>query len=155
MSTKFNCTTTALSAVLIASFVGTTTSILHAEGIKPDATLLRFPDVSQSHIVFTYANDLWLVPKSGGSAQKVASPHGQVMLPRFSPDGNTIAFVGNYEGGRDLYTLPIDGTNPIETAMRLTYHPINCYRIKSFRMACCRSISYIKICNRSNSRRSC
>ncbi|MBT4529945.1 MAG: hypothetical protein HOC27_01965 [Phycisphaerae bacterium] len=123
MSTKFNCTTTALSAVLIASFVGTTTSILHAEGIKPDATLLRFPDVSQSHIVFTYANDLWLVPKSGGSAQKVASPHGQVMLPRFSPDGNTIAFVGNYEGGRDLYTLPIDGTNPIETAMRLTYHP--------------------------------
>ena len=94
MSTKFNCTTTALSAVLIASFVGTTTSILHAEGIKPDATLLRFPDVSQSHIVFTYANDLWLVPKSGGSAQKVASPHGQVMLPRFSPDGNTLVSVG-------------------------------------------------------------
>jgi len=97
--------------------------MLHAEGIRPDATMLRFPDVSKSHIVFSYANDLWLVPRSGGTAQKIASPPGQVLFPRFSPDGKTIAFMGNYEGGRDLYTLAIDGSNPVETATRLTYHP--------------------------------
>ncbi|MCW3105595.1 MAG: tolB protein precursor, periplasmic protein [Segetibacter sp.] len=37
-----------------------------------DAGLFRFPDVSKTHIVFTYANDLWLVPKDGGTAIKLS-----------------------------------------------------------------------------------
>ncbi len=42
---------------------------------------------------------------------------------RFSlqPDGKTIAFVGNYDGNNDLYTISIDGG----TATRVTYHPSN------------------------------
>ena len=28
-----------------------------------DAGLLRFPDVSQSQIVFTYANDIWIIDR--------------------------------------------------------------------------------------------
>jgi tricorn protease len=41
-----------------------------------DAGLFRFPDVSQTQIVFTYANDLWLIPKEGGTAIKLSSPAG-------------------------------------------------------------------------------
>ena len=33
--------------------------------------------------------------------------------------------------------------------------PINCYYYKSSNMTCCRSISYIKVCNRSSSWSSC
>jgi len=28
-----------------------------------DAGLFRYPDVSETQIVFSYANDLWLVPR--------------------------------------------------------------------------------------------
>lgn len=83
------------------------------------AGMLRYPDVSETHIVFSYANDLWLVPREGGVATPLASPDGQERFPRFSPDGQSIAFVGNYEGNSDLYTIPMQGG----VATRVTYHP--------------------------------
>ena len=82
------------------------------------AGLFRFPDVSQTHIVFTYGNDLWVVPKSGGMAYRLSSPAGVESFPKFSPDGKTIAFTGNYDGNDDVYTLPTFGGVPF----RLTYH---------------------------------
>lgn len=89
-------------------------------GVRPDATMLQFPDVSGDRIVFCYANDLWLVPRSGGVAVKLASPPGRESFPRFSPDGKTIAFIGNYEGNPDIYTIPADGAG---VAKRVTHHP--------------------------------
>lgn len=86
---------------------------------QPPAGMLRFPDVSATRIVFTYANDLWLVPRDGGTAIPLASPPGLELFPRFSPDGGTIAFTGNYEGNRDLYTIPVEGGIPT----RVTHHP--------------------------------
>jgi len=86
---------------------------------RPHAGMLRYPDVSAMQIVFVYANDLWVVPREGGVATPLASPPGAESFPRFSPDGRTIAFVGNYEGNRDLYTMPVEGGIPT----RVTYHP--------------------------------
>src|SRR5258708_13110210 len=83
-----------------------------------DAGLFRFPDVSQNHIVFTYANDLWIVPKDGGNAVKLSSPPGVESFPKFSPDGMNIAFSGNYDGNTDVYLIPTSGGIP----SRLTYH---------------------------------
>ncbi len=83
------------------------------------AGMLRFPDVSDSHIVFSYANDLWLVPRKGGVATPLVSPDGREGFPRFSADGNSIAFVWNYEGNTDIYTIPTVGG----VAERVTYHP--------------------------------
>lgn len=83
-----------------------------------DAALFRYPDVSQTQIVFTYANDLWIVSKEGGRAYKLSSPAGVETFPKFSPDGQAIAFSGNYDGNRDIYILPIAGGEP----KRVTYH---------------------------------
>jgi tricorn protease len=83
-----------------------------------DAGLFRYPDVSKTGIVFTYANDLWLAPKEGGTAIKISSPPGVESFPKFSPDGKTIAYTGNYDGNQDVYVLPVDGGIPT----RLTYH---------------------------------
>ncbi|HEV3224839.1 MAG TPA: PDZ domain-containing protein [Puia sp.] len=83
-----------------------------------DAGLFRYPDVSKTQIVFSYANDLWLVSKDGGDAIKISSPPGVESFPKFSPDGKNIAFTGNYDGNRDVYTLPVTGGVPI----RLTEH---------------------------------
>ncbi len=87
--------------------------------VEPQAGMLRWPALSKTHIVFSYANDLWMVPRAGGMAHPVASPPGQESFPRFSPDGTTIAFVGNYDGNRDLYTIPATGG----VATRVTHHP--------------------------------
>ena len=87
--------------------------------VRPHAGMMRYPDVSRTHIVFSYANDLWLVPREGGTAIPLASPDGQELNPRFSADGKTIAFMGNYEGNLDLYTIPVVGGVPV----RITHHP--------------------------------
>ena len=83
-----------------------------------DAGLFRYPDVSATQIVFSYANDIWILPKEGGSAQKLSSPPGAEIFPKFSPDGQTIAFSGNYDGNLDVYTIPVKGGVPV----RLTEH---------------------------------
>lgn len=83
-----------------------------------DAGLFRYPDVSKTSIVFTYANDLWLVPKEGGTAIKLSSPPGVESFPKFSPDGATVAYTGNYDGNQDVYVVPAGGGVPT----RLTYH---------------------------------
>lgn len=83
-----------------------------------DAGLFRYPDVSKTSIVFTYANDLWMVPKEGGTAIKLSSPPGVESFPKFSPDGATVAYTGNYDGNQDVYVVPVSGGVPT----RLTYH---------------------------------
>jgi tricorn protease len=56
-----------------------------------NAGLFRYPDVSSTQIAFTYANDVWVMPKTGGTATKLSSPAGVEMFPKFSPDGKSIA----------------------------------------------------------------
>ncbi len=89
--------------------------VLHAQ---VDARLLRYPDVSETHLTFAYANAVWVVPKSGGLASRLSSPPGEETFPRFSPDGSRIAFSGNYDGNTDVYVVPAFGGSPV----RLTYH---------------------------------
>ncbi len=85
-----------------------------------NARMLRQPDVSATQIAFVYAGDIWIVPKTGGTAQRLSSPRGEESFPRFSPDGSTIAFSANYDGNTDIYTVPAMGGEPA----RLTYHPM-------------------------------
>lgn len=85
----------------------------------PDARLLRYPDVGHDSIVFLFANDLWIVPRTGGMARPLATGPGPELFPRFSPDSSEVAFMGSYEGGRDLYILPVGGGPP----RRVTHHP--------------------------------
>lgn len=87
--------------------------------VKPTAGMMRYPDVGKTHIVFSYANDLWLVPRSGGVATPLTSPPGLEQNPRFSADSQSLAFVGNYNGTRDLYTIPVTGGVPHQ----MTHNP--------------------------------
>lgn len=82
-----------------------------------EARLMRFPATNGQLIVFTYAGDLYSVPVSGGMARKLTSDIGFEMFSRFSPDGRTIAFTGQYDGNTEVYTIPAEGGVP----KRLTY----------------------------------
>jgi len=83
-----------------------------------DARMFRYPAVSVKDIAFVYAGDIWVVPKSGGTAIRLSSPRGEEMFPRFSPDGASLAFTGNYDGNQDIYVVPTGGGLP----RRVTYH---------------------------------
>ncbi|MCE9620707.1 MAG: PDZ domain-containing protein [Planctomycetes bacterium] len=86
---------------------------------SPPAGMLRYPDLGPNDIVFSFANDLWIVDKNGGVARPLTNAPGTENMPKFSQDGKSIAFVGGYEGNRDIYTIPAGGGQPY----RVTHHP--------------------------------
>ena len=91
------------------------------QGQAEEARLLRFPATNGSDIVFSYAGDLYKVSVRGGEAKRLTSHAGYEMFPRFSPDGKTIAFTGQYDGNTEVYTIPADGGEPL----RVTYTATN------------------------------
>lgn len=80
--------------------------------------LMHNPTVSATTIAFSYAGDLWTVPRSGGRAIRITSSPGVESKPFFSPDGTQIAFTGEYDGNVDVYVMPAEGGAP----KRLTFH---------------------------------
>ncbi len=83
--------------------------------------IFRYPHVSDKEIVFGYANDIWVVSKNGGLSRKLSSPPGPENWPRFSPDGQLIAFTGNYSGNENMYVIQVFGGLP----RQLTYHSMS------------------------------
>src|SRR5690606_27148354 len=86
---------------------------------QEETLLLRNPSVSQSHVAFVYGGDIWIADKSGANARRLTSNPGVELNPIFSPDGQRIAFTGNYDGNTDVYTISIYGGDP----QRVTFHP--------------------------------
>jgi tricorn protease len=81
--------------------------------------LIHRPALSATTIVFSYAGDLWSVPRAGGDARRLTSSPGVETDPQFSPDGSQIAFTGEYDGNTDVFVIPAAGGVP----KRLTWHP--------------------------------
>src|SRR4051794_5147131 len=81
--------------------------------------LFRDPTFSKTAIVFSYAGDLWSVPREGGQAVRLTTGVGIETSPYFSPDGSMIAFSGEYDGNKDVFVMPAKGGIP----KRLTWHP--------------------------------
>ncbi|MFC0876738.1 PDZ domain-containing protein [Saccharicrinis sp. FJH2] len=82
------------------------------------ASLMQYPDVSDTQVCFVYGDDVWVAPKAGGTATRLSSPEGPERYPKFSPDGSMIAYTANYQGNSDVYVIPVKGGIP----ERLTYH---------------------------------
>ncbi len=73
-------------------------------GISPDGKWLAISDQSQDD----HKSSVYLLPITGGTPKRITklSPsywHG------WSPDGATLAFVGERNGNFDIYTIPITG----------------------------------------------
>ena len=81
--------------------------------------LLQQPALSRNLIAFSYAGDIWTAPRAGGKATRLTTGVGTESAPIFSPDGQTLAFTGDYDGNIDVFTVPVAGGVP----RRLTFHP--------------------------------
>jgi len=106
-----------IRSLALVSLVLTLTTLSFA---PQEARVLRFPAVSNDAIVFSSAGDLYTVPLAGGVARKLTAFYeGYEAFARFSPDGASIAFTGEYDGNREVYLIPAEGGVP----KRLTYTP--------------------------------
>jgi tricorn protease len=104
----------AIVLVLAAVFLVATVPAVVA-GTK----LLRFPDIHGDRVVFSYAGDLWLAPAGGGDAVRLTAHPGVELFPRFSPDGEWVAFTGQYDGDEQVYVVSVRGGMP----RQLTFYP--------------------------------
>jgi tricorn protease len=83
---------------------------------------IRYPSIYQDHIIFVAEDDLWLVSSDGGRAERLTEGVGQASHPRFSPDGQLLAFVGRGEGPREVFFMPALGG----AIRRLTFQASSC-----------------------------
>ena len=95
--------------------------LLGSQAYADEARLMRFPSTNGKDVTFTYGGDLYTVPITGGEARKLTSHVGYEMFPRYSPDGKSIAFTGQYDGNTEVFLIPANGGEPV----RLTYTSTN------------------------------
>ena len=73
------------------------------------------PDGTQ--IAFTYKGDIYKVATSGGDAIRLTTLDSYEATPIWSPDGKTIAFTSDRNGGQDIFTMSANGGK----ATRITF----------------------------------
>lgn len=66
---------------------------------------------------------IWVVPYAGGEPRQLTAGRRHDSAPRWSPDGQMLAFVSDREGTRQIYLLPLGGGEP----RRLTDHPVGAH----------------------------
>ncbi len=77
-----------------------------------EARLLRFPDIARDRIAFVHGGDIYTVGRDGGEATRLTSDIGDELYPKFSPDGQWIAFSAEYSGTRQVWVMPAAGGTP-------------------------------------------
>ena len=81
--------------------------------------LLQTPSLSRTRIAFAYGDEIWIAPRTGGDAHVLVGGTGLASGPVFSPDGQMLAYTGDYDGNPDVYVVPVAGGEP----RRLTWYP--------------------------------
>jgi tricorn protease len=81
--------------------------------------LASYVAVGPDRIAFTYAGDIWLVGRRGGTARRLTTHPGPDESPSFSPDGKTLAFSRDIAGNLEVFVAPVAGGDE----KRLTFHP--------------------------------
>lgn len=61
-------------------------------------------------LVFDLLGDIYTLPISGGEATPLMTDIAWQMQPRFSPDGQQIAYTSDQDGGDNLWVMNTDGT---------------------------------------------
>ncbi|MFW5926892.1 MAG: hypothetical protein ACOCSR_02480, partial [Wenzhouxiangella sp.] len=87
-------------------------ALIAADAAAEPTRLLRQPDLSEDHLVFVYAGDIWLAERDGSDPRRLTTDEADEGNPRFSPDGSMIAFSARYEGNDNVHVIPVEGGQP-------------------------------------------
>lgn len=102
---------TALAAMALNGAAAAAPLWMRDAAISPDG----------STIAFTYGGKIYTVGASGGHATLLTPGDSRAWHPVWSPDGKSIAYAGDRNGGADIYIMPSGGGE----SRRLTWHPAN------------------------------
>lgn len=92
---------------------------------QDDTRMLRYPDIHGNQVAFSYAGDIWIADINGQTpARRVTSHPGLELYPKFSPDGSTIAFTGQYRGDEQVYVISTSGGEPKQLSFYPTPGPL-------------------------------
>jgi tricorn protease len=80
--------------------------------------MLRHPSYSKGRVAFSYLGDIWIANENGSALQRLTDNKARDVYPRFSPDGNYVAFSSNRDGNYDVFVIPVAGGKP----KQLTFH---------------------------------
>ncbi len=69
-------------------------------------------------LAFDWSGDIWTVPVEGGVARPLTAHPAKDSSPKFSPDGQEIAFVSDREGSPQIFVMPATGGTP----KQVTFH---------------------------------
>ncbi len=72
----------------------------------------RQPALRGDNVYLVAESDLWRVSAQGGEAQRLTTHPGSETQPAVSPDGQWLAFTAQYEGGSEVYVMPVSGGVP-------------------------------------------
>jgi tricorn protease len=87
-------------------------SFVSAQGTDP-IKFARYAHVANDGtIAFTWQDDIWVADKDGGNPRRLTAHVARDFMPRFSPDGKSIAFTSNRMGNNDIYVVPVSGGEP-------------------------------------------
>lgn len=100
--------TIALAMTSIAGLAQESALWMRNPAISPDGTA----------IAFSYKGDIFVVNSEGGKASQLTTHPGYDNRPIWSPDGKTIAFSSDRNGGTDVFIMPATGGAPT----RLTFN---------------------------------
>ncbi|MGI8447741.1 MAG: S41 family peptidase [Streptosporangiaceae bacterium] len=81
------------------------------------AGYLRFPHLHGDLLTFVAEDDVWLAPLDGGRGWRLSADRAEAASPRFSRDGQWVAWTSWRDGPAEVYLAGVDG----ERARRLTY----------------------------------
>ncbi len=96
-------------------------ALLIAALLPAQSKLLRQPSYSKGKVAFSYLGDIWIANEDGAGLTRLTDSVARDVYPRFSPDGNWIAFSSNRAGNFDVYVVAATGGKP----RQLTFHSAN------------------------------
>jgi tricorn protease len=96
-------------------------ALLFAALLPAQSKLLRQPSYSKGRVAFSYLGDIWIANEDGGGVTRLTDSVAREVYPRFSPDGNWVAFSSNRAGNFDVYVVAATGGKP----RQLTFHSAN------------------------------
>ena len=84
--------------------------------ISPDGKWIAYTVTYYSKETNKGNSDIWVIPVNGGEARQLTNSPKADNSPRWMPDGKSIAFISSRDGDPQVYTLSIDGGEPVKVS---------------------------------------
>jgi dipeptidyl aminopeptidase/acylaminoacyl peptidase len=82
--------------------------------LSPDGATIAFVVMVMDRAANRGSSDIWVVPSRGGEPRRLTSSPAADMNPRWSPDGQRIAFISTRSGSPQVWTIDPNGGEAVQ-----------------------------------------